>query len=385
VAAWVSLLACLAIAAAKDDPLANLRTIYEREQADIARRHVEQRNRQWAPRYETALQQLLTEIQARGDLEAWTATNAELRRFRGKRNLSAANVVATTPELADLQIKALDQRRECDREKAEAIIKLQTLYESRLNQLVMSYVRANDLERAKAARDEATRSAALPAVSAARFALAVADTGSPSPLKSAPPPKVTKIPPPSGITIQSAERPTMLGASGYKRGDIYATGAADPSAPPPTVELRKVTGTTQGVYQTQLQFIITCRKPLPAGCVADIRLCGKPAATYRGYYRVWDGMRYRYTSPADRGAFAYSVAENFTFSLPALDGPGKPVIIDVKAVPDMTQSTWHGQEFTGCIFSIFAPDARLVYQGATLGSLKAFAPKALKDVQGAKP
>ncbi len=374
---------------AEDDPLVAARSIYEGQLAAIETAAAAKRA-EWPSTYAGMLQRLLGEVQARGNLAAWTAADTELTRYRREKTLTDAHVVQTPEELGGVQRQALDAMNRVERGRADAIVKLQTQYEARLEQMTSAYVRGGDLERAKRTREEAERSANLPVVSAARFQLDViaAETTPPEPVS--PMTVVPQLPVPDGITIHSSLSSPMISSTKHRPASIFSAGTADGDAPPIKVDLRAATATVpaapstgrRNVYQTEQRFLIACKIPIPPGGVADLRLCGKPGVGYTGYYRVWRMGAYRRTKRGSGGNIEYSVAEHFTFSLPAIGA--EPIAIDVRGVPDAATATWRDQEYAGCVLSIFDPYGKLVYQGTTLGALKSVAPDCLDAILKAR-
>jgi hypothetical protein len=371
-------------AAPTEDAISKLIVIYERQTAAIQESHSE-RMQNWPMKYSSALKALLGKEQKKGNLAGWNAIDKEMSRFKQEGTLLESNVVRRPSSLSETQSQVMKQLAVYEHDRIQAVVELQERYEARLKQLTGSYMKSGDIARARAANDEIERSGGLPLVTSAKFSSAIAETEDLRP-KTSSMVSMPSRPAPEGIMIHSEKSGRTTRARKYSRFANFETGFAKVNGPTLEIKAEAIKRTVEAtagfnrhrVYQTQLRFLVSSRQDVPAGYMVDLRLCGKPASTYRGYYRVWDAGRYRYVTRQAETVFAYSVAESLTFSLSQIGR--NETVIDVKGVPDRTLNSWQGQEFAGHILSIFAPRGELIYQSTSLGGLKAFAPRQLTEI-----
>ena len=148
------------------------RTAYERARETILTRAAAQ-EKAIPEQYRAALERLRGAMQKAGDLEGWTAVDAEIKRFSAEGEV-AGSARADWPEvLVALHSRSAEMLAEVPIERNRHIVELTNRYLEGLERLKRDLTRAGKIDQAVAVKEEIGRASTSPEFTAAQFDLEV--------------------------------------------------------------------------------------------------------------------------------------------------------------------------------------------------------------------
>ncbi len=182
-----------AAATANDEAIGALKTAFEQQLARIvgegdAAQQALKRD------YPQILAGLQTRMQQAGNLDGWTAVNAEIKRFSAEQTVPEASAAALPADLLTLQARYRATRDDIVRERTTKTMDLVTRYLARLDDLKRNLTIAGKVDEALAVNAEIARVKTSPAVTAAEFDMAAMAGGKQPAPAVAPTPKETAQP-----------------------------------------------------------------------------------------------------------------------------------------------------------------------------------------------
>jgi hypothetical protein len=175
------LLAILAWPASAEDPEPDLvgaaKQIYA-QHLEKYRTEADAKLETWPTQYLERLSALREATKKQGDLDGWTTTDAEIKRFEEQLDISDADLVKAPASLLNLQRKFQTLQRTIIRDKNRNILTLTDKYAKRLKQLEVELTKKERIDDALRAREEKQRVLDGPAVVTAQFELAAVNAES---------------------------------------------------------------------------------------------------------------------------------------------------------------------------------------------------------------
>lgn len=171
--------------------------------------------------YTESLTKLRKKAQADGNLDALVALQTETKRFAEEGTLTDRDLSNTSAELRKLQGGFLASRQRAARNEAESVVALAENYEAALAARQAKLTREGELEEALAVKKERTELSSHPGVSAAKFALADAESRRPPS-----PPRTRPKPDSEPTTAQLEAAVRRRHRTFYQSISMRSTGAA---------------------------------------------------------------------------------------------------------------------------------------------------------------
>jgi hypothetical protein len=354
----------------------------------------------WPAAYEKDLAELASKAQKAGDLEGVQAARQEMERFRKNQQLRTADLVNDRPELRTLQEKHMAAPDAAETEKNSRIVRLKEQYVEHLTALQKKLTMANRLDDAIVVNAEIKRASALPAVTAAEFAMAVkegekrvkppaggpaapdAKTGDkPATTNAAagsnPPKPVAAKPLPKGAKVYEGETPAPIPDFTFKTLSVSPTDRLPVGRKvSATVTLAKRSDTSK--TSSDGFFYGYERKTVSAQYILRVTL--RPVTSSVALDGAQLAVQYFSKDAAKSAGRIVPNEENLeVIPLPRIDST-RTVAVDcpplsVTSVSSKTRgyvsgSSWSsGQEFYGVVISVFDADGNLAYQTASMDSL----------------
>jgi len=154
------------------NPIEEAKAIYEDHLVKY-RTEAEEKLAAWPTQYMAALQELREHVKTLGDLDGWTSTDAEIKRFEQDVEIADEDLVKKPLDLQKLQRKFKAAQSAIIRDKNRNVLTLTDKYAKRLTELEVELTKQARIEDALRARAEKVRAQRGRAVKRARFELAV--------------------------------------------------------------------------------------------------------------------------------------------------------------------------------------------------------------------
>lgn len=342
----------------------------------------------WPQQYLDTLKAHQEKLQREGNLEGWSALNKEIKRFGNSRTISQKDMESAPKFIQAIQNRFHNVEKTAEMEKCKEVLELRDKYVAYLTRMKTSLTKQNQIESALKVNTEIKRINKSAAVMTAEFMSAESAASGSSGSTEAAPPETTE---PKTPAVKQPIEPQKT-ASGVI---VYPAG----KHPPPD---------KNKVYK-RLALSRTARSSLSGGvsvsCWKDSKVSSstqRSSSYYSSYsYKTRstsDNHRLRLAIRTTQSELKFPEIHVYTefYVKPRQTGRGRvnpsrarsnhvklanvgksSIYIDLPtfSASSRTSSGYYsnstsGSEYYGCVVSVFDPDGKFLYQGASASQLR---------------